>query len=110
MKGRSAGMALILEQATVIGSELALSFSDETEAYIALPLLRRSCPCANCQGEPDALGRVVRPNVQWGLKAFDLLRFETVGGYALQLFWADGHSSGIYSYPYLLRLAGLGAN
>ena len=103
-------MAMTLEQVTVIGSELALSFSDDVEAYIGLPLLRRACPCASCQGEPDALGRVVRPVVQLGPKAFDLVKFQGVGGYALQLFWADGHSSGIYSYPYLLRLAGLGAN
>lgn len=103
-------MALTLEQAAVIGSELALSFSDDTEAYIELALMRRACPCANCQGEPDALGRVVKPVVEYGPKAFDLLKFQGVGGYALQLFWADGHSSGIYSYPYLLRLAGLSGN
>lgn len=103
-------MALVLEQATVIGNELALSFSDDVEAYIDLSLLRRACPCANCQGEPDALGRVVRPVVEHGPRAFELTKFQPIGGYALQLFWADGHSSGIYSYPYLLRLAGLSAN
>ena len=32
------------------------------------------------------------------------MKFEVIGGYALQLFWADGHSYGIYSYPYLLKL------
>jgi len=103
-------MALVLEHASAIGSELALSFSDDTEAYISLPLLRRACPCANCQGEPDALGRVVRPVVEHGPRAFDLVKFQGVGGYAIQLFWGDGHSSGIYSYPYLLRLAGISAN
>lgn len=103
-------MALVLEQATLIGNELALSFSDDAEAYIELSLLRRACPCATCQGEPDALGRVVKPLVSYGPRAFELERFQGVGGYALQLFWADGHSSGIYSYPYLLRLAGLSSN
>ena len=103
-------MALVLEQATMIGSELALSFSDDVEAYIELSLLRRACPCASCQGEPDALGRVIRPVVEHGPRAFELMRFQGVGGYALQLFWGDGHSSGIYSYPYLLRLAGLSGN
>ena len=101
-------MALILEQAVVIGGELALSFSDGTEVYIPLPTLRRACPCAQCQGEPDALGRVQRPIVEHGPGAFELLKFQGVGGYALQPFWEDGHSVGIYSYPYLLRLAGLG--
>jgi len=32
-------------------------------------------------------------------KAFDL-----VGGYALQPVWADGHSSGLFSFEYLRRL------
>lgn len=97
-------MATTLEQATLIGSELALAFADGAEVYLPLPLLRRACPCAACQGEPDALGRVVRPIVEHGPKAFELVKFEVIGGYALQLFWADGHSYGIYSYPYLLKL------
>ncbi len=100
-------MTLILENATVIGSEFALSFADGFEAYLSLPLLRRACPCAACQGEPDALGRVIRPQVVHGPHAFELQKFETVGGYAIQLFWGDGHSTGIYSYTYLQRLAQL---
>jgi DUF971 family protein len=98
-------MPLILEQAVIIGSELALSFGDGFEAYLPLPMLRRACPCAACQGEPDALGRVVRPRVEHGPTAFDLLKFEAVGGYAIQLFWGDGHSSGIYTFAYLQKLA-----
>ncbi|TAG09327.1 MAG: DUF971 domain-containing protein [Verrucomicrobia bacterium] len=99
--------ALVLQQAVAIGNEMAFSFSDGTEIYLPLPMLRRACPCAACQGEPDALGRVLRPRVDHGPKAFDLLRFETVGGYAVQLFWGDGHSTGIYSYSYLIRLSQL---
>lgn len=102
-------MTLILENATVIGDEFALLFADGFEAYLGLPMLRRCCPCAACQGEPDALGRVRRPLVDHGPQAFELRRFETVGGYALQLFWGDGHSTGIYSYSYLQTLAGLSA-
>ena len=94
-----------LDHATVIGSELALRFSEGEELYLPLDLLRRACPCAACQGEPDALGRVLRPVQQIGPRGFELLRFEAVGGYALQLFWADGHSTGIYSYDDLHRLA-----
>lgn len=98
---------LSLENATVIGNELALSFSDGLEAYLSLPLLRRACPCARCQGEPDAMGRVIRPRVEYGPKAFELQKFETIGGYAIQLFWGDGHSTGIYGFTYLQKLAEL---
>jgi DUF971 family protein len=98
-------MPLILENAAVIGNELALSFADGYEAYLPLPMLRRSCPCALCQGEPDAMGRVVRPKVEYGARAFELLKFELVGGYAIQIFWADGHSSGLHSFDYLRKLS-----
>lgn len=100
-------MALTLEQCAAIGGELALSFADGREVFLPLPLLRRACPCASCQGEPDALGRVIRPKVEHGPRAFDLAGIDIVGGYAIQPRWADGHGTGIYTFPYLLKLAGL---
>lgn len=100
-------MPLSLENSVVIGMELALSFADGLEVYLDLALLRRACPCALCQGEPDALGRVVRPTSKHGPDAFALINFEIVGGYAIQPTWGDGHSSGIYSFAYLQRLAEL---
>lgn len=96
-----------IESVCMIGDELALSFSDGREMYFRLPMLRRACPCAQCQGEPDAMGRVRRPVVEHGAGAFGLKRFEMVGGYGLQLFWADGHGTGIYSMAYLRQLDGL---
>lgn len=102
-------MALKLQHAAAIGEELALSFEDGRELYLPFGMLRRACPCAACQGEPDALGRVMRPVVEHGPRAFDLTRFQQVGGYALQLTWGDGHASGIYTFDYLIRLADLPA-
>jgi DUF971 family protein len=96
------------DQAVVIGNELAISFSDGEELFLSLPLLRRACPCASCQGEPDALGRVVRPVVELGPRAFDLVSVKPIGGYALQLGWADGHATGLYSFDYLRKLARIG--
>ncbi len=97
-------MPIALEHAAVIGGDLALSFADGTEAYLPLPMLRRACPCAACQGEPDAMGRVLRPRVEHGPGAFDLVRWDQVGGYALQFAWADGHATGLFTYEYLRRL------
>ncbi len=88
----------------VIGEELAVGFRNGREMYFRLPMLRRACPCAQCQGEPDAMGRVLRPIVEHGPGAFELKRFELVGGYGLQLFWADGHGTGIYSISYMEKL------
>ena len=88
-----------------IGGELAISWNDGTESFLKLELLRRACPCAACGGEPDVLGHVVRPHVSHTDKSLELLGFDLVGGYALRPRWADGHSTGIYSFTYLRRLA-----
>jgi|TARA_B110000037_G_scaffold222789_1_gene299582 DUF971 family protein len=45
--------------------------------------------------------------VEYGPGAFGLKRFEMVGGYGLQIFWEDGHGTGIYSISYLQQLDGL---
>jgi DUF971 family protein len=90
-----------LKHVAIVGEELALAWSDGAESFLKLDLLRRGCPCASCQGEPDALGRVVRPEVDHDGRSFILLRFEQVGGYAMQFHWADGHNTGIYSFEYL---------
>lgn len=95
----------LLQNVIVIGNELALAFDDGEELYLPLDLLRRACPCAACQGEPDALGRVLRPVQQIGVRGFELLKSDVIGGYAIQLFWADGHSTGLYTFDYLRRLS-----
>jgi DUF971 family protein len=56
------------------------------------------------------LGQVVRPEVTYTPQSFVLQGCQVVGGYALQPAWADGHGSGLYSFPYLRRLAGQAAD
>jgi len=88
-----------------IGNELAIHWSDGVESYLDLQFLRRACPCAACGGEPDVLGNIMRPNVSYADNSFGLTGFEIVGGYAIQPRWADGHSTGIYSFRYLRRIS-----
>lgn len=88
-----------------IGLELAVAWEDGTESYLPLEMLRRACPCASCGGEPDVLGRVLRPEVAYTPGSFELTGWEIVGGYGVQPRWADGHRSGIYPFPYLKKLA-----
>lgn len=89
----------------VIGDELAVAWSDGAETFLKLEPLRRACPCAGCGGEPDVLGRVVRPALTHVPSSFRLRSFQFVGGYAWQPMWEDGHSTGLYSFSYLRRLA-----
>ena len=88
-----------------IGNELAIAWNDGQESYFPLEMLRRACPCAACGGEPDVMGNIVRPQVGYQPSSFQLLRFQPIGGYALQLSWADGHATGLYSFDYLRKLA-----
>ncbi len=88
-----------------IGNELAIDWNDGTESYLPLEFLRRACPCALCGGEPDVLGNIIRPEVKYAPDSFSLERFDLMGGYALQLRWGDGHSTGLYSFTFLRRLA-----
>jgi DUF971 family protein len=92
-----------------IGEELAIKWDDGSESFIALEKLRRACPCAGCKGEVDVMGNLYKnPDQPLAPNAFQLLRVEAVGTYAVQPVWADGHATGIYSFDYLRRVAEAG--
>ncbi len=89
-----------------IGNELAVKWDDGGESYISLEKLRRHCPCASCKGETDIMGNVYKAAPKpLPLQAFELARIATVGSYAVQPQWCDGHSTGIFSFEYLRDLA-----
>jgi DUF971 family protein len=89
-----------------IGGELAVKWADGSESFIPLEKLRRACPCAGCQGEVDILGQLHKgPEAALPPTAFELVRVASVGGYAIQPVWGDGHASGLYSFDYLKRVA-----
>ena len=91
-----------------IGAELAIKWADGSESFISLEQIRRHCPCAGCKGETDILGNLYKnPEQPLTARAFELTRLNTVGGYALQPTWGDGHNTGLYSFDYLHRLASL---
>ena len=60
------------------------------------------------------MGNVYRnPNRALSPQSFQLRRIASVGGYAIQPIWGDGHSSGLYSFEYLRNVAegqGKGSN
>jgi DUF971 family protein len=89
-----------------IGGELAIKWDDGAESFVRLETLRRACPCAGCQGETDVMGVTHRgPDRPLTAQSFQLVRLGRVGGYALQPVWADGHSTGLFSFDYLRRVA-----
>ena len=92
-------MAFRAETVTVIGEELAIAWTDGAESYLKLTTLRRLCPCAGCAGERDLLGHLMKgPERPLTSVSFEVVGTAPVGSYAIQLFWGDGHSDGLYPY------------
>jgi DUF971 family protein len=95
-------VAAVPKDVQVLGDELAIVWKDGTETYLKLQDLRRLCPCASCAGEGDLLGRIAKPPEKpLTTESFVVQGTAPVGGYALQIFWGDGHSDGLYTYARL---------
>ena len=90
----------------LFGDYLALSWQDGHESLIQLERVRKACPCAGCKGEPDLLGRTIMPAdaPEHNADSFSANMLQPVGHYGLQIFWADGHKDGIYTFEYLRML------
>jgi DUF971 family protein len=88
----------------VIGAELAIRWEDGTENYLSLEKFRRHCPCAACCGEPGLTRPIPGLEMKWTVESFRLRGMQTVGGYAIQPTWEDGHGTGIYSWEYLRKI------
>ena len=98
-------MNLLPPRIAVVGTELAIAWEDGDEQYLSLEKLRKVCPCAVCAGEPDVMGQAPALGKKtFTSESFVLKKYEFVGGYGLQFFWGDGHSSGIYSFQYLKHI------
>ena len=79
-------------------------WEDGHVSHYALDYLRRRCPCATCRAAPQAaIAEPANPFPMYK-PAPKLTNVETVGRYAVRLFWADGHSTGLYSFDYLREI------
>lgn len=78
---------------------LQIKWNDGSETVILLSSLRKSCPCASCKHDRDT-----RPASYIPLHSenqFVVTDVKPVGSYAIQIFWGDGHNTGIYSFEKL---------
>jgi DUF971 family protein len=66
-------------------------------------LLRDRCPCAGCIEEGTGKKLLDPSTIPGDIRIDDVV---AVGNYAVQLFWSDGHSTGIYSWDTLRRASG----
>ena len=91
---------------TEINNELlAIKWSDNNETLIKLYDLRDNCPCASCVGEKDVLGNLYKGTPQkLNKNSYRIISIKSVGRYGIRPIWADGHSTGIFTYEFLLNL------
>ncbi len=81
------------------GGELNVRF--DTGEQLALPAeyLRVESPSAEVKGHGPGQEQLV-----WGKRNVKISRLEPVGSYAVRIVFDDGHSTGLYTWPYLLKL------
>jgi len=77
-----------------------IGWSDGQQTAYSFHGLRGWCPCAACQGHSSQTRFVHTDNPK-------PTGYEGVGRYALRFVWADGHSTGMYSYEWLREIADL---
>ncbi len=70
--------------------------------------LRASCPCAECAGGDEKMGRPPDPREffhedETGPRT-TLLEVSLVGNYAVAFAWGDGHHAGIFNWGFLRGL------
>jgi DUF971 family protein len=86
---------------------LLISWDDGAECRYPLNNLREACPCVECRGGHENMGRQSDPDnilVLTPARSYKMEKLEPVGNYALQPFWDDGHHTGMYTFEYLRRL------
>ena len=85
---------------------ISILWKDSNESRIQLRYLREECPCAGCKGETILLHSyrpqklpIAHPDM------YTIKNLKMVGEYAVQIWWKDGHDTGIYTWEYLKKLA-----
>ncbi len=78
---------------------LEIEFDDGARFSLPAELLRVESPSAEVQGH-DPRQKVTVP----GKRRVGIVELEPVGNYAVRVVFDDGHSTGIFAWPYLYKL------
>ena len=78
---------------------LEIDFDDGASFRYPAELLRVESPSAEVQGHTPS-----QKVTLGGKRNVGIIELEQVGNYAVRVIFDDGHSTGIYSWPYLYHL------
>ncbi|MDZ4784812.1 MAG: DUF971 domain-containing protein [bacterium] len=95
-------------------NSIVITWNDGHLDQISSEALRKNCPCASCK---DLRGDPSHKKPLSGKKSalkiiehtkdeeLNLLNIKPIGNYAINLHWADGHATGIYTFELLRDIA-----
>ena len=83
-------------------------WSDGHQAEYDFETLRWRCPCAECQGEGSAPGKLASTTVLTERQT-TMVDLRVIGRYGFSPVWADGHETGIFTYRALRAMCGCAA-
>ena len=86
------------------GRRLRFTWSDGQRSDFDWEYLRWRCPCAICSGEGGRAGELAS-RTELRADETEMVDVDLVGRYAVQPTWADGHSTGLYTFRALRALA-----
>jgi len=86
--------------------KLAIRWADGHESVYDVRALRLACGCAECIDEWTGEDRLDDAAVPLDVAP---VRIQSVGRYAIQIDWSDGHTTGIYPFRRLRELCGCDA-
>lgn len=88
----------------LIGTEVAIRWSDGRESYITPATLRAASPSAEVRGEKDIFGHQYGGEAPKSFVGVEVTGWEQIGNYAIRFDFSDGHRTGLYSYELLRQL------
>lgn len=91
----------------LIGSEVAIRWSDGAESFITFSTLRANSPSAEVKGEQDIFGNQYGGEAPRNHVGVEVTGWEQVGNYAIRFDFSDGHRTGLYGYSLLRQLGNL---
>jgi DUF971 family protein len=99
------------------GAGVDITWADGHASHYDFPYLRDACPCATCNDEREKKAEAERKDTKAAPSAIPLPTTSavfpmfkpkaraqsatSVGSYAIQINFSDGHNTGIYSYDQL---------
>ena len=81
------------------GRLLDIRFDTGERCGLDAEYLRVESPSAEVKGHGPGQEQLV-----WGKRNVSIVRLDPVGNYAVKIVFSDGHDTGLYTWPYLLKL------